>query len=145
MTTVMLLGAIKRFLDSLFAHESIVPTTRLGFLPQKAPGPGGAQESDFPFIIIRPAVGEDALNGQTVKVKLLFGHKCQDDDGFIELFNIMETTRIAFLYQRFLEQRFIFNGDYKWTFFDEQPYPEWIGEAVLSFTLPTVLEEGLDI
>ncbi|MEK3770118.1 hypothetical protein MKY14_16320 [Paenibacillus sp. FSL R5-0887] len=115
------------------------PAVHIGFLPQK--NRENAEISEFPFILVRPSTGDDQQDSSKVTVKLVFGVKAEDQQGFIDLFNIMEQVRIEFLRQRIINRRYKMELPYKWEFFDEQPYPEWYGQATTIWTLPAIQEE----
>lgn len=139
MTVLLALRAIKSFLEGELSGDiTVKPAIHIGFLPQK--NRENANESEYPFIIVRPMDCEDAEFNSTT-IKLIFGTKAEDDEGYQDCLNIMERTRIALLKKRILDQRYRLETPYKWKFFEEQPHPEWIGEAVTRWTLPTVIEE----
>lgn len=141
-TPVLLLKAIQEYIQELVSDNvQGIPSVHIGFLPQK--NRENAEISEFPFIIIRPAVREDQHDSSRVTVKLVFGVKSEDQQGFIDLFNIMEQVRIALLKQRIINRRYRMELPFKWEFFDEQPYPEWYGQATTIWTLPAIQEEGL--
>lgn len=139
MTVILVMRAIKSFLDAELAGDvSTVPAVHLGFLPTKTHE--NMNEKEFPFIIIRPLEGEVTDSNRT-QIRLLFGTESQDDDGFMDVLNLMERVRIALLKKRVIDHRYRLETPYKWKFYEEQPSPEWIGEATTQWTLPMVLEE----
>lgn len=141
MTPILLIEALKEFISGVVADMVLptTPTVHLGYLPSKTKENAG--QSDMNFIIIRPLSGEDQEDRNKVTVKLLFGTESQDDDGFMDVFNVMETVRIALLKKRIIEHLFPLELPYKWKFFEEQPQPDWFGEAETIWALPTVQQE----
>lgn len=118
-----------------------VPAVHLGFLPRK--NRDNADAPEFPYIIVRPAIGIDNDDCK-VTVHLLFGSMADDDQGFLDMFNQMERVRIALLKQEVIERRFRMEAPYKWEFPPEQPEPYTIGLVTTIWTLPAVQkEEGL--
>ncbi|WP_440831781.1 hypothetical protein [Paenibacillus sp. 22594] len=135
-----MLQAIKKYIEELVSDNvQTKPAVHIGFLPPKTKETAG--ESEFPFILVRPTVGEDKQDDSKVTVKLIFGVKAEDSQGFVDLFNLMEQLRISLQRQRIIEKRFRLELPYKWEFYDEQPYPEWLGEATTIWTLPTIQQE----
>ncbi|MEC0269061.1 hypothetical protein [Paenibacillus anseongense] len=118
------------------------PQVHIGYLPQKTAT--NAQNGDFPYIIVRALKGSDEdEKGCGTTVKLLFGTQSTDDDGFMDVLNVMEDVRIALLKKRLLDHRYDMQLPYQWQLFEEQPSPEWIGEAMTTWTLPTILREEI--
>ncbi|SFA91598.1 hypothetical protein SAMN05216312_102218 [Cohnella sp. OV330] len=137
MTIVSLLKSVKA------AVQQIVGTgvgVHLFFLPQKTAASVVNALPEFPYIILRPSAGKDAEDSASGTIKMLFGVQAADDEGPIDVFNYMESIRQAFLKNRVLDRVFLLDK-FSWEFFDEQPYPEWIGVITTEWTLPTVREE----
>ncbi|WP_052087647.1 hypothetical protein [Paenibacillus wynnii] len=139
-TPILLLRAIKEFIQQTVEGDvQMSPSIHVGYLPQR--NKDNLQDSEFPFILVRPGVGEDQQDNSKVTIKLIFGAKAEDDEGFMDLLNTMEQIRIALLRKRIINNRFKLELPYKWEFFDEQPYPEWYGIATTVWTLPSIQEE----
>lgn len=140
LTPILLLQAIKEYIEVLVSDNAQTkPAIHIGFLPHRNKDNSG--ESEFPFVIVRPEAGNDQQDDSKVTVKLIFGVKAEDQQGFIDLFNLMEQVRIALLRQRIINRRYKMELPYKWEFFDEQPYPEWYGQATTIWILPAIQEE----
>lgn len=138
MTTVLLLNAIKQFLDSLLADNvTTVPEVHLGYLPQKTAQ--SIKDPIYPCIVVRVLEGEETAENNQVTIRLLFSTTSIEDDGFLETLNLMERVKNALLNQRVLDGRFEIDYPYKWKFFEEQAQPEWFGEAIVKFSLPQFL------
>lgn len=110
------------------------------FLPQRNAESIKNDVKEFPYIIIRPSGGKDDEDAARATVKMLVGVQSADDKGAIDMFNLMEDIRQDFLRNRILDRKFRLEK-LSWEFFDEQPYPEWIGQITTEWTLPTIREE----
>jgi len=136
MMEILLLYALKSFAKHVFSdHMSGSPKVHLAFLPTKTAE--NREESEFPYIIIRPVKGE----GSKITIKLLFGRKSEDDDGFMDVLNDIGRFRTAIQKQPVLDRKFCFDEPFEWQFFENQPFPEWIAEVTTVWTVPEVLEE----
>ncbi|QWU15680.1 hypothetical protein SAMN04487895_12725 [Paenibacillus sophorae] len=140
MTLVMLMVALKQFLETKLADDATtVPTVHLGFLPTKTAD--NRDDPVYPMIIIRPVEGQGDDKGANAQVKLLFGTQSEDDAGFIDLLNLMERVRILLLRQRIIDNKFQIDPNWKWKFYEQQPLPEWVGEVVTTWDLPQIRQE----
>lgn len=138
-TPIQLAAAIKQFIDGVLQdNASLQPRVYEGYLPQKL---ASNTESDFPYVIVRLHKGEDGESGHPIIVNLIFGSESQDNDGYRDILNIMERVRLAFMKNRTLHGQFRLELPYKWELFEDQPYPEWIGKAVTTWTIPSLTEE----
>ncbi|KEO84759.1 hypothetical protein [Tumebacillus flagellatus] len=145
MTAFMLMTAIRSFLNNVVKDTSFETTEGTnkppqvldGWLPPKGEGDG----PDYPFILVRPIEGEDICGvSASAQVKLLFGTYSNDANGFLDVINLMERVRIALLTAGIIDGSFRLDS-YKWKLFEEQPAPEFVGEAVSFWTLPTIVQE----
>lgn len=145
MTPIDLMKSLKRFLEQVIQHYSLETNVKTikepqvieMFLPPKKYN----EIPDYPFIIIRIIDGEDTETDATVKVKLLFGTYSEDRDGYADVLNMMERVRQELLKQRILDKKYRMELPYTWKVFEEQPYPEWIGEATTTWVVSRVQEE----
>ncbi|MRN51988.1 hypothetical protein [Paenibacillus monticola] len=140
MTPVMLMMALKEFLVKELADDAAtIPAVHLGALPSKT----AATRDDpvFPLIIIRPMEGDSDKDESRAQVKLLFGTQSEDDSGFIDVLNLMERVRILLMRQRIIDKKFRIEPDWKWKFLEDQPEPQWICQAVTTWTLPQIRQE----
>ncbi|TGV00499.1 hypothetical protein EN829_057710 [Mesorhizobium sp. M00.F.Ca.ET.186.01.1.1] len=146
MTPVLLMHSLKAFLEEVVADVELTspkgifarPQIFLEALPQRK---ADSQEEDYPFIIVRAAGGEDMEDGSTASLSLIFGTYSKDDDGFMDVLNIIECVRQALLKCRVVGKSFRMELPLKWKLFDEQPYPAWVGEMNTMWTIPQVQEE----
>ncbi|MEK4882643.1 MULTISPECIES: hypothetical protein [Paenibacillus] len=140
MTPVMLMMAIKEFLKKELADEAAtIPAVHLGALPSKT-----AENRDdpvFPLIIVRPMEGDSDDKESRAQVKLLFGTQSDDDSGFVDVLNLMERVRILLMRQRVIDKKFRIESNWKWQFLEDQPEPQWICQAVTTWTLPQIRQE----
>lgn len=136
---LFLLDVVAEHLEKVVADSASpqTPEVHKMFLPFKTKQT--VQSSAFNYIIVRLSKGKDNVDNNTVTVKLLFGTKAEDDEGYADVFNAMEKVRVALLKHRAIGSFRL--ESYEWEFFDEQPYPEWVGVATTTWTLPTVLDE----
>ncbi|OBZ08049.1 hypothetical protein [Bacillus sp. FJAT-26390] len=143
-TPILLSGAIKRFIEAVIADNvSQQPAVHEFYLPEKVLGNQNVPE--FPYIIVRLHKGETQADGHKVIVNLYFGTKSEDAEAPKDVFNVMERVRLALLKNRTLERQFRLEVEqpnaYKWEFFEGQPSPEYIGQAITTWTIPTITEE----
>lgn len=140
MTPVMLMMAIRDFLKSELADDAAtIPSVHLGALPSKT-----AETRDdpvFPLIIVRPMEGDSDNDESRAQVKLIFGTQSEDDSGFIDVLNLMERVRILLFRQRIINKKFRIEPDWKWKFLEDQPEPQWICQALTTWSLPQIKQE----
>ncbi|MCY9511879.1 hypothetical protein M5W68_16160 [Paenibacillus larvae] len=151
MSASLLLIELKQFLENVFEHvgvgdESESLKIHLGWLPQtKAPSPGSGPanqpDSDFPYLIIRALDGVDGQEDGKIQVRMLVGVKSKMENGYIEILSLMEKIKQALLKVEIIGRKFEIERPVKWKLFEEQPYPEWVGEIVTTWTVPAILRE----
>jgi len=140
MTPVMLMMAIKDFLIKELADDAAtIPAVHLGALPSKTAE--NRNDPVFPLIIVRPMDGDGDNDESRVQVKLLFGTQSEDDSGFIDVLNLMERVRILLMRQRIIDRKFQIEPNWKWQFLEDQPEPQWICQAITTWTLPQIRQE----
>lgn len=140
MTPVMLMMAIKDFLKKELADDAAtIPAVHLGALPSK--NAENRNDPVFPLIIVRPMEGDGDDKESRAQVKLLFGTQSEDDSGFIDVLNLMERVRILLMKQRIIDKKFRIESNWKWQFLEDQPEPQWICQAVTTWTLPPIRQE----
>lgn len=107
------------------------------FLPTKTK----VSEGDFPLVIIRPITGEDNENQTNITVKFICGVFSEDEDGVYDLASLIEKLRKIFLENYELSNKFKIEKPFKWEIYDDQPYPQWLGEitAICNIPQPQVL------
>ncbi|MFC3802808.1 hypothetical protein [Cohnella sp. GCM10012308] len=140
MTTVMLILALQDYLRTELAGDAAgVPAVHLGALPAKSESTRDAEV--FPLIIIRPMEGDSDESAATAQIKLIFGTQSEHDSGFIDVLNLMERVRILLMRQRIIDKKFRIESDWKWKFLEDQPEPQWICQALTTWTLPQIRQE----
>ncbi|GKS14786.1 hypothetical protein YDYSY3_57860 [Paenibacillus chitinolyticus] len=147
----LLLKELKKFTEQLtetltFGETRERVSVHLGCLPvKKAPKgpvpPVPDPESEFPYIIIQALDGEDLDRNGTAQIKFLLGTKSKDDDGYLDVIHLIETIRLDLLRTGIIGGRFEIQRPLQWTLFEEQPYPEWIGEIRTTWTTPAIIRE----
>lgn len=143
-TPILLSGAIKRFIEAeMMDNASQQPAVHEFYLPEKVLGNQNIPE--FPYIIVRLHKGETQSDAHKIIVNLYFGTKSEDPEAPKDVFNMMERVRLALLKKRTLENQFRLEIEqpnaYKWEFFEGQPNPEYIGQAITTWMLATITEE----
>ncbi|WP_068775772.1 hypothetical protein [Paenibacillus sp. FJAT-26967] len=152
--SALLLHELKKFVERATDHLQFGEPAKkvnihLGWLPIKeAPKgeispskPPRIPDSEFPYVIIRVMDGEDRMESGSVQVKFLLGVKSQDGNAYMDILHLKETIRQALLRTEIVGDKFELQRPLKWTLFEEQPYPEWFGEIITTWTVPTVLRE----
>ncbi|MBE0470510.1 MAG: hypothetical protein IBX55_13510 [Methyloprofundus sp.] len=113
------------------------PTVVNGYLAPKRSN----QQSDFPYLIVRPGQGTTGSDGFTrVTVKLLVGCFSEEFDGFEYGLQVLSLIRKGLMESPTLEKRYRMELPFDWELFDDQPYPEWVLEATTQWTIATPLE-----
>lgn len=142
MTPALLLMAIQHFLSETLADNVVtIPAVHIGYLPSKTAS--NRDQPEYPFIIVRALEGK-VTDEHKVKVKLLFGTKSNDDEGYLDVLNLVERVRIAILRSGVLERKYRLDNEQPlmWKLYEEQPQPEWVAEATMTWLLPTIREEN---
>lgn len=153
MTEIELTRAIREKLELIVANLRLKsdkvdqpdrpPTVINGFLAPKRSN----QQSDFPYLIVRPNQGITGNDGFThVTVKLLIGCFSEEFDGFEYGLQVLNIIRLGLMENLTLENRFRMELPFDWQLFDDQPYPEWVLEATTQWTIPTpqqIPDEGV--
>lgn len=113
------------------------PTVLDGWLPPKA----GANDEEFPFILVRPMSGldteESAEQHAEAKIKIIVGVYSDTDDGWLDLVHVVDAIRIDLGAQPSLEgTSFEQAGPITWELPEDQPRPEWLGTIISNWILP---------
>lgn len=170
MTPSSLLSALETLIvnethDITVGDEGKVVSVFQGYLPKKkaaeavpAPStpstpnnqvfiPPRADDSHYPFIILRLLNGSDdddvvaGQEGAIATVRLLFGTKSYDTNGYLDVLHLIQTVRSAILRSGTLDDRFRIQKPLTWTIYEDQPHPEWYGEMVTTWIIPTIKNE----
>lgn len=146
MTATVLLDELAKFLkevnkdyrlsDELVRGNELIVVP--GFLKRRE----NAIETFYPHIVPRFIKGSDTTSDSNVSVKIFFGTYCEDvNDGWRELYNLMEHTRLALLKQKIIGKKFMLEGNLEYEIPEEQPYPEWVGFMSAEYSIPRPREE----
>lgn len=108
-----------------------------GWLPPK----GSSDEPDFPYVIVRLCEGEDNDERGRVTIKIIVGTYSEEIEGWKDAGNIIMRIRNTLLITRTLNNRYRLELPLNWKLFEEQPYPEWIGEITTSWTIALPIEQ----
>lgn len=146
MTSLDLLSSLKEFIEKTVKDYSLEtkakqlrePKVHEGYLPPK--DSGNADESEFPFVIIRLLEDESSLEEGKVKIKLLTGTYSYDSDGWKDAVNIMNRIKLKLFEKRILDKKFRIEYPFKIVLPEEQPYPQWMCEAVSTWIIPRPVE-----
>ncbi|MGO4540372.1 hypothetical protein [Paenibacillus sp. 2TAB19] len=140
MTPTLLSKEIKDFIKKLFSDAATVkPAVYEGYLPKRTVE--NQDEPDYPFVLVRMTKGRQTEDAHAVIVKLIVGVKAADEAEFLNALNVMDRIRIAFSRQRVIAGQFRHELPLDWELFEEQPHPEYLGQVIMNWTLPSVTEE----
>lgn len=148
MTPQVLAAELAKFLEQ--AHEAYTPSDpkiagrRMqcipGYLPERT-----AQTAVFPYIAVRVnEVHDDAddRNESTATVNIIIGTYCTaNDDGWLEIVNLLESTRRAMLKQRTIANKFRLRGALDAVIPSEQPRPVWVAVLTATYSIKDIREE----
>jgi len=95
-------------------------------------------EPDFPYVLIMPDEGSDDEEQSTVSVLLQIGAYAEDNEGFADVLNVLQTIRTALLQTAILDKRYRLNKPLKWSRNRDTQnyYPQWIAVMQTEWTLP---------
>ena len=115
-----------------------------GFLPPKR----SDNVPDYPFVIVRPSAGEDEPNGSQmtyVDIKILIG--CYSEEFDVEGHKghqlpllVMSEIRRGLKENATIDGIFRKEPGFKWKLYDDQPYPEWVLECMVRYSIPSVTQ-----
>ena len=106
-----------------------------GYLP-----PRGRDDEVFPYIIVGVGSGTDSpegadQNGRAV-VDLSIATLSDEDDGYIDLLNLIDAIRESFEGAPFLGGSIELVGPLAWAIPEKQVRPQWVGSVLLTFEIP---------
>lgn len=101
------------------------------------------REKFYPHIVPRFLSESDEEDGtSSVKVRIFFGTYCNDPDtGWMELYNLMEASRIGLLTQRNIANRFRLVLPLTVAVVEPAPYPQWLGYIDVTYSIAQPREE----
>ena len=150
MTALVLLDDLKQFIANavksfrLTSGKTLAaPKVHKGYLPLNGDDDGPA----FPYVIVRLTKVSDTGNGSTARILILIGTQSEDDDGYIDAWNVGERIRQALLTNRILSNLFSLQLPLELESPErEQPYPEAICWLTTLWQVPqpqNKLEDGV--
>lgn len=149
--SLLLLQELKKFVSHATDHLHFGDLEEklkihLGWLPIRGVGISGKpippmDDSDFPYLIIRLMDGEDQTENGTTQVRMILGIKTESQDGYMEVYHLIEALRQALLRTEIIGGKYELQRPIKWSIPEDQPYPEWIGEFRTTWTTPAILRE----
>ncbi len=112
------------------------PSVFTGFLPTKRSG----QFDDFPYILVRPIDGKDSDFEGTMRLRIILGVYDDGDDGqgFRDVANLIQRAKGHLEKNQDFGSAIQLNYPLEWTIYEEQVFPQFIGEIVTSWTLPMI-------
>nr|DAM69336.1 MAG TPA: tail completion protein [Caudoviricetes sp.] len=147
MTPIGLMDSLKDRLQLLLTdYSSNQPSGTLpvqvhsGYLPIR----NNAGEKNS-FVYILAFSGTDTKEMGAVKVE--FGFSIYDDDkvdGWRSLFNVMEHVRQDLLKNRLVDMEYRLEFPLEFKVADDQPFPQWQGTIVATYTIAQPVEEGFN-
>lgn len=103
------------------------------------------EDAAFPHIAIRiNQVHDDAdVRGEsTATLHIIIGTYCTDnEDGWLEIVNLVESTRQAMLKHRTIDNKYRLQGAVDATIPSEQPRPVWVAVITATYTIKDIREE----
>lgn len=122
-------------------YESKTGTKAIAVVDHQLPPKEAGGDDVYPFMIVRPANGEDTAQGATEEstaiVKIIVGTYHDDDDGLLDVLNLIDALRIDFAEEPVLEgTAFEQRGPLLWEVPDVQPRPQWLGVVTTNWSLP---------
>ena len=169
MTGILLMDALINSLNNLFADELLksksgelkkikvfaqyLPEPRTLTVKPKGEEPieyqdyGPADlEDNFPCIIVKLGECRDAeenkLDQAVMDINFLIGvyDKTPDNQGYIDVLNIIDKIRLHFWHERYLDKKFRLEPDMRFYLFDDQPAPVFFGVIETRWDVPRPLE-----
>lgn len=105
----------------------------------------GTEKSSLVYCLVTEWT--DASDGDMSTAKVEIGFSIQDNDkakGQFTLFNLMEHVRQAMLKKRTVNEKHRLILPVQGVVRDEQPFPQWQGKIIASYTLGQPVEEEFD-
>lgn len=165
MIAALLLKAVVEFLRTQLSEYAAAQDDKGNYVPPNVfewslPFRSGkmpqADQSDFPYVVVRPKGGLDEEDGSTLAVDILFGvyrESAQmsdgkfNPDGYNDLLALIEHVRGLLQVKRVIDDRYELLKPFKWEIPHEQPYPYWEGWAETKWQVAAVLpqEDEVDL
>ena len=150
MTALVLLDDLKQFVANAVKNFQLTsgkalaaPKVHKGYLPLNSDDDSPA----FPYVIVRLTKVSDTSSGSTARIIILIGTQSEDDDGYIDAWNVGERIRQALLTNRLLSSMFTLQLPLELESPErEQPYPEAICWLTTLWQVPqpqNKLEDGV--
>ena len=149
MTALILLDDLKQFIADAVKNFQLTsgntlaaPKVHKGYLPNN-----DDDSPIFPYVIVRLTKVSDTSGGSTARILILIGTQSEDDDGYIDAWNVGEHIRQALLTNRILSSLFSLQLPLELESPEkEQPYPEAICWLTTLWQVPqpqNKLEDGV--
>ena len=149
MTALVLLEDLKQFITAAVRNFRLTsgkmlaaPKVHKGYLPNN-----DDDSPTFPYVIVRLTKVSDTSGGSTARIIILIGTQSEDDDGYIDAWNVGEHIRQALLANRLLSSMFPLQLPLELESPErEQPYPEAICWLTTLWQVPqpqNKLEDGV--
>ncbi|MGI6436406.1 MAG: hypothetical protein ACOX0F_13855 [Syntrophomonadaceae bacterium] len=145
MNPVLLTKELCAFLETVLTEflletgkgQDKAPQVAEGWLPPK----GSSDKPDFPYVIVRLCEGTDSEERGQATIKIIVGTYSEEIEGWKDVGNIIMRIRNTLLITRILNNRYQLELPLKWQLFEEQPYPEWIGQITTKWTIALPIEQ----
>lgn len=150
MTPIGLMNELAKFLqDTLKDYSTQQTTGNLPILvyPGYPPIPDTAVEKNsyLYVLVVETNDEEDDSKMSTAKVEIGFSiYDADQTDGWRTIYNVMEHVRQALLKKRFIAMKHRLELPLKGVVPDEQPFPQWYGKLIATYTIGQPQEEGIN-
>ncbi len=109
-----------------------------GYIRQRT----GQQEVQLPHIAVRIGRIDDRDDGSDVTLFIIHAtYNTAEDDGWLEIVNMMEASRQAMLKHRFVGKKYRLELPMASEIQPEQPRPVWVGVIVATYSIFQTEEE----
>lgn len=110
------------------------PTVIDGYLPPKR----SKDESEFPFVLVRPVEGSIAEGGfLQAKIAIIVGVFTEDMEGHSDALIVFQRILQSVQERPILDNRYTLQYPVNWELFEDQKYPFWQLVATTEWTVPT--------
>ncbi|SHN77263.1 hypothetical protein [Desulfitobacterium chlororespirans] len=143
MTPIELVDSLVAFFKKAAAEYDLATKTGAGKPPQVyagylPPKDKGDDSNEFPFIIVRYLEEDDNNEATEVKIGVIIGTYCEDEQtGWRDPLNIATRLKIA-LKKAEVIGPYSLTRSIKVDLFEDQPFPYWYTTMEVSFYIPQV-------
>lgn len=143
MTALLLVEDIRSFIEKLVQEYYLETDGGTAKAPQvvamELPHKKESDVPDYPCVIIRPIKGQSSNGEKTIQINLIFGAFSEYGPGWQDVLTLSERADQALSAAGPFASRFTLEK-YEWELFEDQPKPEWIGQAVTTWSAMGVLD-----